>query len=119
MKRVTTVSAAGTYSVVESTGVYTFHSGAASTAVAISYTYTKTSAGPTITLTNPLLGSATFFEAHLKQTYGGKNLYMKLNSCISSKLALATKLEDFTIPELDFDAFADGANNIGSIAMDE
>jgi hypothetical protein len=46
-----------------------------------------------------------------------QTLYIKLNRAISSKLTFATKLEDFTIPEFDFDAFADGSNNIGKIAI--
>ena len=34
---------------------------------------------------------------------------------MSSKLALASKLEDFNIPEMDFEAFANAANNIGEV----
>ncbi|MGH6974244.1 MAG: hypothetical protein ACRED6_06420 [Stellaceae bacterium] len=37
---------------------------------------------------------------------------MKLFNCVSSKLSFATKLEDFSIPELDFDVFANPAGNV-------
>ena len=35
-----------------------------------------------------------------------------LPNAISTKLSMATKLDDFTMPELDFEAFADSAGNV-------
>ena len=37
---------------------------------------------------------------------------VKLFNCVSSKLSYATKLEDFSVPELDFDIFANAAGNV-------
>ena len=37
---------------------------------------------------------------------------MKLFNCVSTKLAFATKLEDFVIPELDFEIFANASGNV-------
>jgi hypothetical protein len=119
MTRVTSGPAAGQYSV--SAGTYTFNASdtpvADGVTVQISYEYTVAATGQTITITNPLLGTAPAFELRLQQTYLAQTLYIKLNRAISSKLTFATKLEDFTIPEFDFDAFADGSNNIGKIAI--
>jgi len=38
---------------------------------------------------------------------------------VAQKLSLATKLDDFTIPEFDFLAFADASGNIGKIGLAE
>jgi hypothetical protein len=41
------------------------------------------------------------------------------NACISTKLTVATKLEDWTIPELDFSAFADASGTLGKVSLAE
>ena len=56
MTRVASVAAAGQYSVVVATGVYTFYSADASAAVLISYSYTVASGAQLITITNQLIG---------------------------------------------------------------
>jgi hypothetical protein len=119
MTKVPSAPADGQYTAAA--GVYTFSATDANAAnasvVQISYEYTVSATGQTITITNPVLGTAPAFELRLQQTYLAQTLYIKLNRAISSKLTFATKLEDFTIPEFDFDAFADGSNNIGKIAI--
>jgi hypothetical protein len=55
----------------------------------------------------------------LNQVYQGKGLTMTFNRCVASKLAIATKLEDFNIPEFDISMMADDANIIGSISVYE
>ena len=42
-----------------------------------------------------------------------------LNACTSSKMSLATKLEDFTLPQFDFMATADAVGQVGYMYMDE
>lgn len=101
---------AGQYSVAA--GVYTFSSGDASKAVLISYTYTVSASGQQFTLANQLLGTTPTFQAQLFTTFQSKPVNVKLFNCVSSKLSFATKLEDFTIPELDFDIFANAAGNV-------
>lgn len=119
LNKVGATPAVGEYTV--SAGTYTFNTGDTHAAdgdtVQISYEYTVSATGSTITITNPLLGTAPAFELRLQQTYLAQTLYIKLNRAISSKLSFATKLEDFTIPEFDFDAFADATNVIGKIAI--
>ncbi len=107
------------YSCNTSTGVYTFNSTQNAVAVAVSYTYTDASNGKTITITNQLLGNAPQFTAVFTNTFNSKQMTVVLNACMSNKLTIATKLEDFTIPDFDFQAFADSSNAIGSMSMDE
>jgi hypothetical protein len=106
----------GQYSVAA--GVYTFAAADTLLAVTISYNYTSVT-GKKISITNPLLGAAPTFKVVLNNLYGSKDLTLTLNRCISSKLSLPTKLEDFIIPEFDFEAMADGSNNVGDISMAE
>ena len=111
--RVTTPAAAGQYSVNFATGVYTFSSADAGLAVLISYTYTVTSSGQEVKITNQLMGILPTFKATFYTTYQGKGAALRLNACAASKLTLPTRLDDWTIEELDFIAFADASNTIG------
>jgi hypothetical protein len=104
---------------VASNGVYTFASADASAALLISYTFTAAASGNTSTITNQLLGAAPAFQGIFTETFQGKQLTLQLNQCVAQKLALATKLDDFTIPEFDFAAFADASGNIGKIGLAE
>jgi hypothetical protein len=108
--KVASSPAAGQYSVAA--GVYTFNSGDAGKAVLISYTYTVAGSGQQVTLANPLLGTTPTFQAQLYTSFQGKPCNVKLFNCVSSKLAFATKIEDFVIPELDFDIFANAGGNV-------
>lgn len=118
MERVASAPAAGQYAV--SSGVYTFAAADSNPPVQVTYRYTFTNATASIlTLTNTLIGLNPTFSVVLTQTYNGRQLNLKLNSCTSTKLTMATKLEDFLVPEMDFSAFADAAGNIGSISFAE
>lgn len=107
------------YSCNESTGVYTFNAALNNVAVGISYTWNAPNTGKKITINNQLLGSAPQFKAVFTQSFQSKKMTVVLNTCMSSKLSLVTKLEDFTIPAFDFAAFSDSANQIGSISLEE
>ena len=107
------------YACNETTGNYTFNSTQNAVAVLVSYTYADGSNGKKITITNQLLGNSPTFSAVFTETFNSKALTFVLNTCMSSKLTFATKLEDFTSPNFDFMAFADAGGNIGTISMDE
>ena len=107
------------YSCNETTGVYGFNTSQNNVPVLVSYTYNDGANGKKISITNQLLGNSPQFMAVFTETFNGKSMTVSLNSCMSSKLSLVTKLEDFTIPAFDFMAFADSANAIGSISMEE
>lgn len=121
LTRVASGPTTGQYSVNTSTGVYTFASADANMAVLISYEYSATSAtGPKyISLTNQLMGYAPTFKAGLDLSFSGKNFTLMLNNCVSSKLSLPFKNDDFSVPEFAFSAFADAAGNIGYMALSE
>lgn len=114
-QRVASSPTAGQYSVVESTGVYTFASAdnVSAIKVLISYTYTDTSVTTSgrITAANQLMGAAPVFKLVLGESYNGNGLSLVLYQCIATKLSMTFKNEDFMIPELDFSAFANSAGN--------
>lgn len=109
-KKVASAPTIGQYSV--SAGVYTFAAADASAAVLISYTYSSTTAGQTITVGNPLQGVQPTFSIIVQRAYNGQQEAFKLWSCISSKLTLPTKMADWGITEIDFTAFADAAGRV-------
>ena len=108
--------AVGQYSFSGNT--YTFYSGDTAASVLISYSYTS-AAGSSTTITNPILGTSTPFQVDFYQADPNSTQQwgLRLFSCLSSKLTLATKLEDFTIPEFDFEAYANAANQIGLVNL--
>ena len=111
----------GQYSVT-SGGVYSFNASDSGAGLLISYTYTIAS-GQTLTLGNPYTGTQPVFSVTLETLYGGlagqRKAVLTLNACVSGKLALATKHDDFIVPELDFEAHADVAGNVFSWSFAE
>jgi hypothetical protein len=119
LKRVASSPITGQYSVNESTGVYTFAAADTLLSVNIYYEYTVTSMNQ-ISISNQLMGVGPSFALFLSETYtdnsGTVNTFnMKLNACRSSKLALPFKNTDYTMLDIDFQAFADNSGNIGTI----
>jgi hypothetical protein len=112
LKLVASSPATGQYSV--SAGVYTFAAGDAGAAVLISYTYTVTTSGENIAVSSALIGPAITFSANLfaSDPTTGKQFSMLLYNCVAEKLAFGTKLEDFMVPELDFQCFANAAGQV-------
>lgn len=117
--KVAAAPATGQYSVNAGTGVYSFAAADTGMALLISYGYAIAGSGQTMVIGNQLLGAQPQFQANFYETFQGKQLNLQLNACVSTKLTLASKLEDFTIPEIDFMAFADAAGNLGSISLAE
>jgi len=88
--------------------------------VQISYEYSAVSTtAKIVTVTNQLMGYAPIFRAALNFQFNGKDFVFNLNNCVSTKLSLPLKNDDFVIPEFDFSAFADAAGNIGYVALTE
>ena len=99
-------------------GVYTFASVDVGRTVLVSYSYTSiTAPGQVIPINNHPLGSGLFFMAVLNMIIVGKSLTLVLNQCISNKLSMGTKLEDFLVPEMDFQAMDPGNGIIGSYSF--
>lgn len=115
--------AAGQYAVTPGTGTYSFAAADAGAALLVSYQYTVSASGQSFTLANPLLGVQPSFQIILETSYqsptGLKKADLTLFNCVSSKLSLDAKQEDFTIPELDFEAFANAAGNVFTWSFSE
>ncbi|AYJ86201.1 hypothetical protein D3Y57_09785 [Sphingomonas paeninsulae] len=113
MTRVASAPTTGQYSVTA--GAYLFATADTGQTVFISYQYTATSTiAKTSLVQNIAMGSAPTFRCDFFNQLGGNGLSLTLYSCISSKLSIATKIDDFLIPELDFEAFADSAGRVMS-----
>jgi hypothetical protein len=116
LTRVASAPSAGQYSVAG--GVYTFCSADAGKALLVSYSYTQASGGSRAVLTNKVMGAAPTFQIDFYQSNpnaSGAQWSLRLYNCVSSKLSVASKTQDFVVPELDFEAFANAANSIGEI----
>lgn len=111
MIAVASAPATGQYSVAA--GVYTFAAADTGKTVFISFQYTGTStAAKTSTVMNVAMGNAPSFRCDLSNGFQGKHTALSLFNCIATKLSLATKLDDFMIPEFDFSAFADSGGRV-------
>ena len=118
LTKVVSAPATGQYSVAA--GVYTFAAADTGNVVRISYQYTATSTvAKKLTINNVLMGQAPTFRADLLIPYGGKSFVLTLPACTGTKFSIATKLDDFTIPEFDFDGFADASNNVAYLGLSE
>ncbi len=112
LKAVASNPALGQYSVTG--GVYTFASADAGAAVLISYAYTLATGGENIAVSSQLIGPSAAFSANLfaADPVTGKQFSVMLYNCIAEKLSFGTKIEDFLIPELDFQCFANAAGQV-------
>lgn len=117
MTRVASAPATGQYSVNAATGVYTFAAADTAKVVAISYEYSAASGGSVWTMTNDLMGYTPSFTLLLQNTFNGQNMVCKLNRCVSGKLSLPLKSDDFAIYDFEAEAFADTAGNLGYICL--
>lgn len=117
LTRVAAGPAQGQYSVTNA-GVYTFAALDTLMSVLIDYSYTIMT-GNTTTIINQYAGTTPQFIAELNTRFNGKQAVLRLNACVSSKLTLATKTEDFTIPEFDFSAFVDASGTLGTLSLAE
>lgn len=117
LTRVASAPAVNQYSVNVGTGVYTFNSADTGKAVLISYEYSAATGGQVWTMTNETMGYTPSFTLLLQNGYDGKNLVCKLNRCVSGKLSLPLKSDDFAIYDFDAEAFADSAGSLGYICL--
>lgn len=106
----------GQYSVTA--GTYTFASAEAATGVLLNYNYSSSMTGDTIAGPNPLMGDTPVFSAVFQQRYKGHTLNMTLYQCVSNKLTIPTKLDDYLINEIDFECYANAAGNVFTMSMD-
>jgi hypothetical protein len=65
-----------------------------------------------MTVANPLIGFTPTLQLDYATQHLGKQLYIRVYQAIISKLSEQFKLEDFMIPEMDFEYFANPAGNV-------
>lgn len=118
MTRVASAPTAGQYSVTA--GVYLFAAADTGKLVFINYEYTATSTtAKSLTVKNLLMGYAPTFSLALALPFNGKNFYLRLPCVVSSKLSFAAKNDDFNVPEIDLEAFADTNGDVAYIGTSE
>lgn len=110
--KVASAPVTGQYSVNVGTGVYTFAAADTGITVLISYTYTLSATGTTLTVNNQLQGYGPQFEMWLAEPYAGTGNGMRLYACKAGKLAAPRKRDDYTILEMDFEGFANAAGKV-------
>jgi len=74
---------------------------------------------PSAAVTNQVMGTTPTFKATFYTNYAGSGMALRLNACMADKLSLPTKVDDWTIHELDFSAFADASGTIGYLSTVE
>lgn len=116
LQRVASAPATGQYSVT-SAGVYTFAAADQGKGVALSYEYSATTGGSVWNLSNDTMGYTPSFSLLLQNSFDGKSLVCKLNRCVSGKLSLPLKSDDFAVYDFEAAAFADAAGSLGYICM--
>lgn len=109
--RVASGPTAGQYTV--SAGVYTFAAADTGKAMLISLEYSGSTGGIIVPMTNQLMGYSPSFAAILYNDSKGSKLALKLNNCVSDKLSMPFKNEDFVFADFGFQALDDGAGSAG------
>lgn len=121
MTRVASAPAAGQYAVAA--GVYSFASADVGKMVYINYEYTVAAASAPnatqSTVMNMAMGAAPSFQADLYVPYDGKSMKLTLYKCLASKLGMSTKQDDFMIPEIDFECFANPQGQVFTWSLSE
>lgn len=112
MVRVASAPATGQYTVT-AVGLYTYAAADTGKAIRYSFSNTQTTSGNSVALSNPLLGTSSFFKLVLSAAQGGLRNTTILNANQANKLDFGTKIEDFMMPEMEASAFADSSDNIG------
>ena len=121
LQRVATATVAGTYSVAQSTGTYTF---VTADEVALNFNYSNFSSavGQQLNVTNQLLGTNPTFQldywTNLNQP-ASKPFAVRIFAGVASDFSIASKLEDFIMPEISFDCFANASSQVFNIDFPE
>lgn len=111
MTRVASAPSTGQYSVAA--GVYTFAAADTTLTVYINYKYTAASTTASKqTVANQPMGYAPLFACDMHVIYQGKQTYFGLPACMASKMAVAFKNDDFSIPEFEFEGMDNGSGSV-------
>lgn len=118
------LEAAGKYSVTQAggnKGKYVFAT--ADTGLMMLFTYTQTTnVGQTLTVMNTLIGVTPTFQLDYYTALNQpatKPFVVRIYGAVGNKLGLGSKLEDWIMPEIDFDIFADPQDRVYSFVFPE
>lgn len=118
LQRVATGSeSTGTYSIASTQpGLYTFGGGTTGAATPLKITFTNTTtSGQSLIATNQSIGFTPTFQLDYFTTLSqptARPFAVRLYSCVGAKHTIAFKLEDFMMPEFDFDIFANASDQV-------
>lgn len=102
MSRVASAPATGQYSLVETTGTYTFAAADVAHNGMVSYSYTSAAVGKTITLNNQPMGQSTPYVLACYDVYNGKPFGFRFPAAHVPKIGIVMKAEAYTEQDLDF-----------------
>jgi hypothetical protein len=99
-------------------GVYTFAAADKGQTVLINFEYTGTSTSAAIIdIFNMPMGYCPSFQVVFTNSFAGGSEMIMLTNCVATKFAFPTKLDDFTLRSIDFEACVDPTTNkLGRIA---
>lgn len=117
LTRVASAPITGQYSVNVATGVYTFAAADTGLGVKISYEYSAAAGGNYWNISNDVMGYTPSFTILLQNSYNSQTMVVKLNRCVSGKLSVPLKNDDFAINDFEAEAFADATDSIGYICL--
>lgn len=105
-------------------GVYTFASGETGTVFKISYLYSVSASGETVTMTNQPMGRIGGFTAVYVFPWVNPSNVMEqdiltLNSCVANDSEIATKMGDYAKPTFGFEAAVDTNETLGTFTFAE
>lgn len=104
--RVLSAPIAGQYTFDAATGEYAFAAADVAKSVFIDYRYTVAT-GKSLSVKNLPMGDMPVFQGELVLKYKGKTVYVRVPNFVSNKLGIATKQDDYTIPDFEFTGYAD------------
>lgn len=99
------------YSLDMTTWTYTFNAGDETNKL-VSYMHLAAGAGVTQQITNSLMGTEPICTVCFRTIFNNQEAIVLLYSAVVGKLTMASKLDDYTIPEIDFEAFANAAGQV-------
>lgn len=100
----------GQYSFAPATGIYTFTTLDAGANIYISYEGAGAN-NSLWTIPNPISGQPPSFQVNFAGFWNGVPYLFTFPFCMSEKLTWGTKLNDFVMPEIDFEVFSGTESN--------
>jgi hypothetical protein len=114
---VTGAPAQGQYQYAGS-GQYVFNAADNGASVLISYTWFNSTRGTTTTLVNQYMGYAPEFRAFLFNQFRNQIIGVELYCCTMGSFNIPSKMEDFWISDVDFEASTDSSDTLGKMYAD-